>query len=149
MREDPNPGPEGPPDILPRLLRQPDSRRCLPAPARTAGPRSLGPPSVVVCESDLWAREPFVEIHVSPGRIYVTVELPGASRESIDVEASTTRIAIRARSDNGFLYSRDIDLPEVVEPHGIRATYRNGVLDIMIPRSPSRTVRIEGGEHNA
>ncbi len=146
MADDPDAGPEGYAKPGPHALRQPEYRRALPAPHLSQSPCALAAPSPTVDEAAVRSREPLADVVVSPGRIYVTLEIPGVSKETIDVEATGRHLTITARGPNGFVYLRAVDLPEAVDRKAVHATYHNGVLDITIRRGSARRVRGREGE---
>jgi len=94
----------------------------------------LGPPSPIADESRL-TREPISEVVVDPSSIYVTLELRGASRETLEVTTTQNRLTVHALDADGRVFHREIDLPEPVEPDAANVTYRNGVLDVTLRRA--------------
>src|SRR5436853_6621109 len=94
MAEEPSPDWDTGPSSLDRLLRRIDAYRSLPAIGTSTAP-ALGPPSAIAEESDR-VREPTAEVVVTPARIYVTLELPGVSRETIEVPAEGPRLSVQA-----------------------------------------------------
>ncbi|MCI4371210.1 MAG: Hsp20/alpha crystallin family protein [Thermoplasmata archaeon] len=134
---------ETPPRSLDRLLRRIDAHRSLPA-AGTSVP-VLGPPSAVTDEGQQ-AREPVADVVVTPARIYVTIELPGASRETIEVTTTHTQLTVHALGVGGRVFHTDVQLGHPVEPEAVTATCRNGVLDVTLPRRRGHRVRIKRGE---
>jgi len=125
-----------------RLLRRLDAHRSLPAVAATRVP-VLGPPSAVADERPVEAGA--VDVVVTPARIYVTLELPGASRETLEVTTTDTRLTVHALMADGRVFHRDMDLAHSVEPEAVKATYRNGVLDVTLPRRRGHRVRVRRG----
>ena len=142
MVSDPSGEGEGSPADVDRLLRRLDAHRSLPAEA-TRIP-VLGPPSAVADERHV---EPgATDVVVTPDRIYVTLELPGASRETLEVTTTNTRLTVHALTADGRVFHRVIDLDHPVEPEAVTATYRNGVLDVALPRRRGHKVRVRRGE---
>lgn len=140
MAEDPGTGPDDPVDTEPQRLRQPAYRNALPAPRSFPHAVPLAPPSPVIDKSADQAREAPADVVVSLDCIYVTIEVPGASRETIDVEATDRRLLVTARDTSGFVHHREIVLPETVDAKSIQATYRNGVLDVALLRGTTRRI---------
>jgi len=132
------------PSSLDRLLRRIDAHRSLPA-IGTSTTRALGPPSALTDEGD-WVREPAAEVVVTPARIYVTLELPGVSRETLEVTAEGSRLSVHAIGADGRAFHSEIELLHPVEPEAVTATYRNGVLDVTLPRRRGHQIRIKRGE---
>ena len=83
------------------------------------------------------------------------VELPGVSSSDLSVEAKDSSIRLsgkkqidygetvsrhrRERIDGSF--DRTITLPVRIEPDGIKAEYRDGILALFIPRAESEKPR--------
>ena len=132
-----------PPSSVDRLLRQLGSHPSLPAVPAAPAP-ALGPPSAIVEERDE-EREASADVVVTPARIYVTVELPGVSRETLEVLATNEHLTIHAIGAAGRVYHREIMLRHPVESEGVSATYRNGVLDVTLPRRRGHRVRVKRG----
>lgn len=107
----------------------------------------------------LWS--PQVEVFERGNNLVVRADLPGLSRENVDVELDDDALIIRGerRSDvedeeEGFYRSersygsfyRAIPLPEGINAAGCNATFKDGVLEVTLPKpaqQPSRTRRID------
>jgi HSP20 family molecular chaperone IbpA len=133
-----------PPSSLDRLLRRIEAHRSLPGSGQAATP-ALGPPTALTNEGDR-VREPVADVVVTPARIYVTVELPGVSRETLEVTAEDQRLSVHAVAEDGRVFHSEIELGHPVEPQAVTATYRNGVLDVTLPRRRGHRVRIKRGD---
>lgn len=130
---------------LDRTLDRIGHCRSLPFPGSRRPPLALRPPSPVIDPS--WhVRPPGADVLVTRDRICVSLEIPGASREEIDLEATERAFRVPVRRCDGRVDDREMELPDQVDPRTVEATYRNGVVDITIPRRTSRCVRIRGGE---
>lgn len=91
----------------------------------------------------------------------VTVELPGCDQKEISVSLEEGVLQVEAqkeareetqnaqihRRERAFgRFSRALELPKSIDASKIRATYRNGVLEIEIPKledAKPRSIRIE------
>src|SRR5207245_1279647 len=78
------------------------AHRSLPAVGATS-PAALGPPSPVADESHL-TREPVSEVVVDPSSIYVTLELRGASSETLEVTTTQHRLTVHALDAEGRVF---------------------------------------------
>jgi HSP20 family protein len=96
----------------------------------------------------------------------ITADLPGFEPDEIDVTISDDSVTIRAEgeaerdeSGNGYIlhereeasFERTIPIPEGVDPEGVQATYRNGVLRILIPKTAdaqnaNRRIPVQSGQ---
>lgn len=106
-------------------------------------------------------RKAFVDVQETEKEIIITAELPGMDKEDIDVNITTDRIEITAQKKEesqeekeglklyGRRYAgffRSIPLPGMVKADNAKATYKNGVLEITLPKKEvtgSRTLPIE------
>jgi len=92
----------------------------------------------------------------------VRAEIPGVDAKDIDVSATRDSLTIkgerkpapveeargwhRRERDHG-VFNRSISLPTPVDPDKIRASYVNGVLEVVLPKaeeSRARKVKIDG-----
>ncbi|MEK6810586.1 MAG: Hsp20/alpha crystallin family protein [Candidatus Thermoplasmatota archaeon] len=83
---------------------------------------------------DLGEREPATDLIESPNSIFVTIELPGVRRADIDLQATQTTLVVSASSPVRRYY-REVELPAPVRVDSIVATYKNGVLDVVLEKA--------------
>ncbi len=104
---------------------------------------------------DVRSLTPPVDVIDEGGVFRIVVEVPGVRKEDLDVRVTEDSVVIRAerkfdRKDerkNYYLrersyssYYRVIRLPEPVIPEKAEAEYRNGILEIVVPkRAPERS----------
>ncbi len=131
------------PDAIDRIVGRLDAHRSLP-PMEGVSPPVLGPPSPVADESHL-VREPDAEVVVDSSWIYVTLELRGASRETLEVTTTQNLLTVHALEAEGRVFHREVELPQPVEPDAASVTYRNGVLDVTLRRIRAHRVRFKRG----
>lgn len=109
-----------------------------------------------------WA--PAVDITEREDELVLTAELPGMTREDIDIELENNILTIRGekkaeREEKGeerYVYerqfgsfSRSFTLPRTVDPERIRARFESGVLTITMPKlekARGKRIEIEAGE---
>ncbi|WP_432822293.1 Hsp20/alpha crystallin family protein [Trichloromonas sp.] len=108
---------------------------------------------------------PMVNTYVKDHKFYVEVEVPGVSREQLDVSVDGNMLTIsgarkssREVKEHEYLmreahygsFRRRLMLPEGVNAEMIQASCRNGVLEISMPMEKKavggRKIAIEGGE---
>ena len=102
------------------------------------------PGEVSMCD---WS--PPVDIFESPDGLVITVDLPGVRKEEVDVEIKDNFLTLRGRRetapdvpDDRYLrrercagsFHRAFNLQFSVRPDAIRAGFKNGVLEIFIPK---------------
>ena len=103
--------------------------------------------------------EPFVDVFSTKDEVVATVELPGVHKEDIALKVSPNAMVISVkkgereeRREPGSYeysarfegYSQTIPLPSKVVSGKAKATYKNGVLEIRIPKEG--TSSDEGGK---
>jgi HSP20 family protein len=99
---------------------------------------------------------PPVDLYETPVEYVLTAELPGLSRDQIEIHAEDNRIVIRgARAGSGphkdipceqyhrverghGSFSRSFTLPEPIDVDAIAADLRDGVLTVTMPKSSDR-----------
>jgi HSP20 family molecular chaperone IbpA len=118
------------PEVFRRLLERLD--RFAPLPPGTGVVPRLGPGAVSL---DLQGRqiEPATDVIEGVDAIFVTIDLPGVRRMDIDLRATEGTLVVSANSPTRTYY-REIPLPAPVRTDVIRATYKNGVLDVSLER---------------
>ena len=82
-------------------------------------------------------REPLTDIIEGDNDVAVTVEIPGVEKEDIDLNVQNESINIKVDSPKRK-YQKKLDLPCDVIPKTTKATYKNGVLDIVIKRKEKK-----------
>lgn len=115
----------------------------------------------VSTSNDLWA--PPVDVEETSDHILLTAELPGMSREDIDIELEDGVLTIQGEKKEeakdegaqGLLYerrwgsfTRRFTLPRAVDPGNITASYENGILSIRVPKAEEakgRKIEIAAG----
>ena len=108
----------------------------------------------VATESDgnkVIAWTPSVDVHEEPDRYTVRADLPGVEAKDIDVTAADGVLTIRGsrrieKRDNQKGYERleriagdflrRFSLPENARAEDIKAKHSNGVLEVVIPKTP-------------
>jgi HSP20 family protein len=112
-------------------------------------------------ETSTWL--PQVEVSERNGTLSIRADLPGLTRNDIDVDITDDAVVIRGErqqvkeeNEEGYYRSersygsfyREIPLPTGVNPEEANATFRDGVLEITMPafERQTRSRRIEIGE---
>jgi len=97
---------------------------------------------------------PPVDLYETGGAFVLTAELPGLTRDDIDIHAEETRIVIRGeraghvpceqyhRVERGHgRFSRAFMLPEPIDIEAVTADLKDGLLTITIPKAGGRGTR--------
>ncbi|MCX8204328.1 MAG: Hsp20/alpha crystallin family protein [Candidatus Nezhaarchaeota archaeon] len=82
-------------------------------------------------------REPLVDVIPSDKAVQVVAEIPGVEKDSIKLEATEDELTIEAESDR-YKYKKVVKLPFKVDPKQAKATYKNGVLEVILNRVEER-----------
>ncbi len=76
-------------------------------------------------------REPLVDVLDQGDNVRVVAELPGIPKDSLKVHATANTLTISAEHGERR-YSREIELPEEVDPKTAKSTYNNGILEVVL-----------------
>ncbi len=116
---------------------RPTSRRLLPSGERGA---------IVPAEN----REPFIDLMENDKEITATAEMPGLEKQDIKINVTEDRLEISAetkqeekKEEKGYIYRerrsgsyyRAISLPSPVNPDNSKASYKDGILEIKMPKT--------------
>lgn len=104
-------------------------------------------------------RKAFADVQETDKDIIITAELLGMEKEDIELNIAADRVEIRAqkkeekKENQGYQaygsyagFYRNVSLPVAVNPDNVKATYRNGVLEVTLPKkeaSKSRSIKVE------
>ena len=108
----------------------------------------FGPtPSAMAATEAVWS--PLVDVHETKDGIQLQVELPGVKQEDIQVSMVGDTLTLKGerkretevkedsyhRIERSYgTFQRSIVLLSVVDPNRVKATYREGVLEIQLPK---------------
>jgi len=83
-------------------------------------------------------REPLVDVIAGKEEITVIAELPGVDKKDIDLKADERGLQILV--DNpGRRYHKELKMPSEVDPDTIKASYKNGILEVKLKRRRQKT----------
>jgi HSP20 family protein len=112
--------------------------------------RRLGFGTTPESEVETFAWMPRIDVKTSGDDMVVYAELPGLDRDDIDVEVTDGVLTIKGERKSekesekeGWLirersygaFQRSLVLPEGVNPEAIRADYKDGVLEVHVPKA--------------
>ena len=86
-----------------------------------------------VSQQMLRAREPMVDVIEGDKIVSITAEVPGVSKEDIELEIMEDTVVIKVDKE-GKKYYKKVGLPCDVDADAAKASYRNGVLDIELKK---------------
>jgi HSP20 family protein len=99
---------------------------------------------------------PAVNFYDDGEKFLVRAELPGVSKDSLEITAQGDQLTLRGerhidsperkanfhrREREGGKFRRVITLPQAVDSANITATYKNGVLEVELPRAQEHKPR--------
>jgi HSP20 family protein len=108
-----------------------------------------------------FASMPIFDLNVTENdqQISVRAELPGFEQNEIDVRLTDNVLTIKAEKEKKVdgreehrTFYRTITLPTGIDADKVQATYRNGVLELNIPRAETarpRRIEIQGHQRGA
>jgi HSP20 family protein len=79
-------------------------------------------------------REPLVDIVETNSEVRVVVELPGVEKSDIKLHGTEDSLTISVDTPQSKYY-KDIELPVKVKIKEASSTYKNGVLEVVIPKA--------------
>lgn len=83
-------------------------------------------------------QEPLIDVREKDDRVMVLVQLPGVSKEDVEVEVIGQELRLEVDTER-CQFQRQIALPCAVQAKGVEANYRNGVLEVTLhKRAPRR-----------
>jgi len=104
-------------------------------------------PFAMAATEAVWS--PLVDVHETKEGLLLQVELPGVKQEDIQVSMVGDTLTLKGerkretevkedsyhRIERSYgTFQRSIVLPSVVDPNRVKATYREGVLEIQLPK---------------
>lgn len=101
---------------------------------------------------DMWADDNPTDVYDDSDRVYVEVSIPGFNKENIDINVEDQLLTVSGKvekksdedKDKNY-YSREISiqsftksvtLPTKVQPDKAKASFRDGILKIELPKAP-------------
>ncbi|MCD6241452.1 Hsp20/alpha crystallin family protein [Candidatus Bathyarchaeota archaeon] len=82
-------------------------------------------------------REPLVDVYTTNGEVKVIAELPGVSKEDIQLHGTEDTLTISVDTPERKYY-KEVELPAKVDPKGAKTSYKNGVLEVTLPKKEER-----------
>jgi len=98
----------------------------------------LGRPRIDIKEK----REPFIDVMTTDGAVKVIAELPGVQKGDIKLHTTESNLTISVDTSQRKYY-KEVKLPAKVNPEEAMASYKNGVLEVMLPKKKEEWSRAE------
>jgi HSP20 family protein len=78
-------------------------------------------------------REPLIDVITTNGEVKVIAELPGVEKEDIKLHGTGDSLTISVDTPKRK-YFKEIALPAKINPKGAKTAYKNGVLEVTMPK---------------
>lgn len=92
------------------------------------------------------ARQPLVDVVEEPENLRVLAELPGVEKKDIQMKCAEDLLTISVNTPSRK-YHKEVELPATVDPDTSKASYNNGVLEVLLrktkPKPRGKEIRIE------
>ena len=82
-------------------------------------------------------REPLTDIIEGDEDVAVTVEIPGVEKEDINLDITDDTLEIDVDTPNRK-YHKLVEIPFAILPKTTKATYKNGILDVVLKRKEKK-----------
>ena len=89
----------------------------------------MGKPYIDVKEK----REPLADVMTTDDEVRVIVELPGVEKKDIKLSGTEEKLTISVDTPERK-YFKEVELPAKIDSQKATSTYKNGVLDITVPK---------------
>lgn len=83
-------------------------------------------------------REPLTDVMESKDSISITLEIPGVEKDEIELRVEEDKVSINVDTSHRKYY-KEIPLKGRVDPKTSKATYKNGVLDIILKKLQTKS----------
>jgi HSP20 family protein len=89
-------------------------------------------------------REPLTEVNEQGDQIIVICEMPGVTKEEIELKASRDSLTISTKTKvKGRSYYKEIKLPSAINSDYARARYTNGILEVKLKKIDEKQTDIK------
>lgn len=84
-------------------------------------------------------REPLVDVMEDDKTVSITAEIPGVNKDDIELDLNDEDNVLTIKVDTPERkYYKEVELPAKVKPDSAKATYKNGILDVVFERTEPR-----------
>ncbi|MFX1557780.1 MAG: archaeal heat shock protein Hsp20 [Promethearchaeota archaeon] len=88
-------------------------------------------------------REPLIEVNEEADQIIVIAEMPGVTKEDIELKGTNDSLTISTEKGTGRNYFKEIKLPAAVNSDYAKARYVNGILEIKLKKIDKKHTNIK------
>jgi HSP20 family protein len=83
----------------------------------------------------VYSEAPRTDIYENQADFLLLLDLSGVSLKDLSIQSQQDQLTIEGRRDEQFRYRRSFTMPSRVETDKISAQFKNGVLEVRIPKS--------------
>jgi HSP20 family protein len=87
-------------------------------------------------------REPLVEINEESDKIIVIAEMPGVTKEDVEIKTTSRSLTISTKPNFGRTYYKEVELPSAINSDYAKASLRNGILCIKLKKFDEKQTNI-------
>jgi HSP20 family protein len=88
-------------------------------------------------------RDPLVEVSEVEDNIIVIAEMPGVTKEDIELKATSQSLTISTKKDAVRAYYKEINLPSAINSDYAKARYTNGILEVELKKLDQKQTKIK------
>ncbi len=93
---------------------------------------------------DTGVREPLIEINQEANQIIVIAEMPGVTKEDIEIKATSHSLTISTKSiEPSRRYYKEVELPTAINSDYAKARYQNGILEVKLKKIDEKETDIQ------
>jgi HSP20 family protein len=88
-------------------------------------------------------QEPLIEVSEVGDNIILIAEMPGVTKEDIELKATNQSLTISTKKDAARAYYKDINLPSAINSDYAKARYTNGILEVQLKKLDQKQTKIK------
>ena len=116
-------------------------------------------------QADSWVAHPAIDLVERDNAYELTAEMPGLNQKNIEVDVANGVLTVKGQKEEDKVekkqdyhlrerrfgsFTRSIRIPETVDADKIEATFKNGVLNVTLPKKPEaqkpvKKIEVKGG----
>ena len=90
------------------------------------------------------SREPLIEIIEESDKLVVIAEMPGVTKDDVELKATSHSLTISTRSNSfGRNYYKEIELPAAINSDYAKARLQNGILEVKLKKIDEKHTNIK------
>ncbi|MGQ9513939.1 MAG: archaeal heat shock protein Hsp20 [Thermoproteota archaeon] len=98
-------------------------------------PSAFGPRPIMEVKGK---REPLTDVIEEEEVVRIITEVPGVEKSDIKLDCTEESLTISVDTEKRKYY-KEVELPSAVDPKSAKATYKNGILEIVLNKTKKKT----------